>query len=150
MRAVIQRVSQASVSIDEKKVAAINDGLLVFLGIETQDTKEDSEWLANKISSLRIFSDKYGKMNRSVTEVNGEVIVVSQFTLHARTKKGNRPSYIKSSRPEHAIPLYEQFKKDFSEVIGKEVQSGEFAADMKVSLTNDGPVTIIIDTKNKE
>ena len=150
MRAVIQRVSQASVSIDEKKVAEIHDGLLVFLGIETQDTKEDSDWLANKISSLRIFSDKDGKMNRSVTEVNGEVIVVSQFTLHAKTKKGNRPSYIKASRPEHAIPLYEQFKKDFSDVTGKEVQSGEFAADMKVSLTNDGPVTIIIDTKNKE
>ena len=150
MRSVIQRVSQVSVSIDEKKVASINEGLLVFLGIETQDTKEDSEWLANKISSLRIFSDKDGKMNRSVTEVNGEVIVVSQFTLHAKTKKGNRPSYIKASRPEHAIPLYEQFKEDLSDVIGKEVQSGEFAADMKVSLTNDGPVTIIIDTKNKE
>ena len=150
MRAVIQRVSQASVSIDEKKVASINEGILVLLGIETQDTKEDSKWIANKISSLRIFSDKDGKMNRSVTEVNGEVIVVSQFTLHAKTKKGNRPSYIKSSRPEHAIPLYEQFKKDMSDVTGKEVQSGEFAADMKVSLTNDGPVTIIIDTKNKE
>ena len=150
MRAVIQRVSQASVSIDDKKVASINEGILVLLGIETQDTKEDSEWLANKISSLRIFSDKDGKMNKSVTEVNGEVIVVSQFTLHAKTKKGNRPSYIKSSRPEHAMPLYEQFKKDLSDVIGKEVQSGEFAADMKVSLTNDGPVTIIIDTKNKE
>ena len=150
MRVVVQRVSQASVSIDEKKVASINEGILVLLGIETQDTKEDSEWLANKISSLRIFSDKDGKMNRSVTEVNGEVIVVSQFTLHAKTKKGNRPSYIKSSRPEHAIPLYEQFKKDMSDVTGKEVQSGEFAADMKVSLTNDGPVTIIIDTKNKE
>ena len=150
MRAVIQRVGQASVNIDDKKVASINNGLLILLGIETQDTKEDSDWLANKISSLRIFSDKDGKMNRSVTEVNGEVIVVSQFTLHAKTKKGNRPSYIKASRPEHAIPLYEQFKKDFSDVIGKEVQSGEFAADMKVSLTNDGPVTIIIDTKNKE
>ncbi|MBT6815897.1 MAG: D-tyrosyl-tRNA(Tyr) deacylase [Flavobacteriales bacterium] len=150
MRAVIQRVSQASVSIDEKKVASINEGILVLLGIETQDTKEDSEWLSNKISSLRIFSDKDEKMNKSVTEVNGEVIVVSQFTLHAKTKKGNRPSYIKSSRPEHAMPLYEQFKKDLSDVIGKEVQSGEFAADMKVSLTNDGPVTIIIDTKNKE
>ena len=150
MRVVIQRVSQASVSIDEKKVASINEGLLVFLGIEIQDTKEDSEWLANKISQLRIFSDEEGKMNKSVTEVDGEVIVVSQFTLHAKTKKGNRPSYIKASRPEHAIPLYEQFKKDLSDVTGKEVQSGEFAADMKVSLTNDGPVTIIIDTKNKE
>jgi D-tyrosyl-tRNA(Tyr) deacylase len=150
MRVVIQRVSQASVSIDEKKVASINQGLLVFLGIEIQDTKEDSEWLANKISQLRIFSDEEGKMNKSVTEVDGEVIVVSQFTLHAKTKKGNRPSYIKASRPEHAIPLYKQFKQDMSAVTGKEVHSGEFAADMKVSLTNDGPVTIIIDTKNKE
>ena len=118
MRAVIQRVNQASVRINEKKVAAIHDGLLVFIGIETQDTKEDSEWLSNKISSLRIFSDIDGKMNKSVTEVDGEVIVVSQFTLHAKTKKGNRPSYIKASRPEHAIPLYEQFKKDLSDVIG--------------------------------
>ncbi|MGY8989636.1 MAG: D-aminoacyl-tRNA deacylase [Flavobacteriales bacterium] len=150
MRSVIQRVSQALVIIDEKKVALINEGLLVLLGIETQDTKEDAKWLANKISSLRIFSDEDGKMNKSVTEVNGEVIVVSQFTLHAKTKKGNRPSYIKASRPEHAIPLYEKFKKDMSAVTGKEVQSGEFAADMKISLTNDGPVTIIIDTKNKE
>ena len=150
MRVVIQRVSQASVSIDEKKVASINEGLLVLLGIETHDTKEDAKWITNKISQLRIFSDEDGKMNKSVTEVNGEVIVVSQFTLHSKTKKGNRPSYIKASRPEHAIPLYEQFKKDMSAVTGKEVQSGEFAADMKVSLTNDGPVTIIIDTRNKE
>ena len=150
MRVVIQRVSQASVIIDEKKVAAINDGLLVLLGVETQDTKEDAKWLANKISQLRIFSEEDGKMNKSVTEVNGEVIVVSQFTLHAKTKKGNRPSYIKAARPEKAIPLYKQFKKDMSDVIGKEVQSGEFAAYMNVTLTNDGPVTIIIDTKNKE
>jgi len=150
MRVVIQRVSQASVIIDEKKVASINEGLLVLLGIETQDTKEDAKWLANKISSLRIFSDEDGKMNKSVTEVDGEVIVVSQFTLHAKTKKGNRPSYIKAARPEQAIALYEQFKKDMSDVIGKEVQSGEFAAYMNVTLTNDGPVTIIIDTKNKE
>jgi len=150
MRGVIQRVSQASVLIDEKKVASINDGFLVLLGIETQDTKEDSEWLANKISQLRIFSDKDGKMNKSVTEIDGEVIVVSQFTLHAKTQKGNRPSYIKAARPEQAIPLYEQFKKDLSIAIVKEVQSGEFATHMKVTLTNDGPVTIIIDTKNKE
>ena len=150
MRVVIQRVSQASVIIDEKKVASINEGLLVLLGIETQDTKEDAKWLANKISSLRIFSDEDGKMNKSVTEVGGEVIVVSQFTLHAKTKKGNRPSYIKAARPAQAIPLYKQFKKNMSDVIRKEVQSGEFGAVMKVSLTNDGPVTIIIDTKNKE
>ena len=150
MRGVIQRVSQASVIIDEKKVAAINDGLLVLLGVETQDTKEDAKWLANKISKPRIFSDEDGKMNKSVTEVDGEVVVVSQFTLHAKTKKGTRPSYIKAARPEQAIPLYEQFKKDMSDVIGKEVQSGEFAAYMNVTLTNNGPVTIIIDTKNKE
>ena len=150
MRVVIQRVSQASVIIDEKKVASINEGLLVLLGIETQDTKEDAKWIVNKISQLRIFSDEDGKMNKSVTEVDGEVIVVSQFTLHSKTKKGNRPSYIKSARPEQAIPLYEQFKKDMSDVIGKKVQSGEFGAVMKVSLINDGPVTIIIDTKNKE
>ncbi len=150
MRAVIQRVSQASVIIDERKVASINHGLLVFLGIEIEDTNEDEKWLVNKISSLRILSDEQGKMNKSVTEVNGEAIVVSQFTLHAKTKKGNRPSYIKSAKPEQAIPLYEQFKKDLSEAIEKEVQSGEFGAAMKVSLTNDGPVTIIIDSKNKE
>ena len=150
MRAVIQRVSQASVIIDEKRVASINEGFLVLLGIETQDTKEDAKWLANKISQLRIFSDKDGKMNKSVTEVNGEVIVVSQFTLHAKTKKGNRPSYIKAARPEQSIPLYENFKEDLSISIGKQVQSGEFGAKMKVDLTNDGPVTIIIDTKNKE
>mgnify|MGYP000101276823 FL=1 len=150
MRGVIQRVGQASVNIDDKKVASINNGLLILLGIETQDTKEDADWLANKISTLRIFSDLEGKMNKSVTEVDGEVIVVSQFTLHAKTKKGNRPSYIKSARPEEAIPLYEQFKKDLSLSIGKQVQSGEFAAYMKVTLINDGPVTIIIDSKNKE
>ncbi|MBT6808282.1 MAG: D-tyrosyl-tRNA(Tyr) deacylase [Flavobacteriales bacterium] len=150
MRGVIQRVSQASVNIDEKKVASINEGLLILLGIETQDTKEDADWLANKISTLRIFSDSEGKMNKSVTEVDGEVIVVSQFTLHAKTKKGNRPSYIKAARPEQSIPLYEQFKKDLSEAIGNQVQSGEFGADMQVTLINDGPVTIIIDTRNKE
>ena len=150
MRAVIQRVSQASVIIDEREVASINHGLLIFLGIEIEDTNEDAKWLTNKISSLRIFSDEQGKMNKSVTEIDGEAIVVSQFTLHAKTKKGNRPSYIKSAKPEQAIPLYEQFKKDLSEAIEKEVQSGEFGAAMKVSLTNDGPVTIIIDSKNKE
>ena len=150
MRGVIQRVSQASVNIDEKKVASINEGLLILLGIETQDTKEDADWLANKISTLRIFSDSEGKMNKSVTEVDGEVIVVSQFTLHAKTKKGNRPSFIKAAKLEQAIPLYEQFKKDLSLAIGKQVQSGEFAAYMKVTLINDGPVTIIIDSKNKE
>ncbi len=150
MRAVIQRVSQASVIIDEKRVASINDGILVLLGIEIEDTKEDAKWLANKISALRIFSDNDGKMNKSILEINGEAIVVSQFTLHAKTKKGNRPSYIKAARPEQSIPLYENFKEDLSIAIGKQVQSGEFGAKMKVDLTNDGPVTIIIDTKNRE
>ena len=150
MRAVIQRVSEASVVVEDEKVANIQQGLLVLLGIEIEDTKEDADWLANKIAALRIFSDSEGKMNNSILDVDGDVIVVSQFTLHAKTKKGNRPSYIKSARPEQAIPLYDQFKKELSEVIGKQVQSGEFGADMKVSLVNDGPVTIIIDSKNKE
>jgi len=150
MRVVIQRVREVSVVIGEQKVADINQGLLIFLGVEIEDAKEDALWLANKIVRLRIFQDEKGVMNKSITDVNGEIIVVSQFTLHAKTKKGNRPSYIKAARPEQAIPLYEQFKKDLSEAIGNQVQSGEFGADMKVSLTNDGPVTIIIDTKNKE
>ena len=150
MRAVIQRVSEASVVVEDKKVANIQQGILVFLGIEIEDAKEDVLWLANKISALRIFSDSEGKMNNSILDVDGDVIVVSQFTLHAKTKKGNRPSYIKSARPEQAIPLYDQFKKELSIAIGKQLQSGEFGADMKVSLVNDGPVTIIIDSKNKE
>ena len=150
MRAIIQRVSESSVVIEKQKVADISAGLLILLGIEVEDTKEDSIWLAKKISQLRIFADKEGVMNKSIIESGGEVIVVSQFTLHAKTKKGNRPSYIKSARPEHAIPLYEQFKKDLSHSIGYEVQSGEFGADMQVILINDGPVTILIDTKNKE
>ena len=150
MRAVIQRVSEASVVVEDEKVANIQQGLLVLLGIEIEDTKEDADWLANKISALRILSDSEGKMNNSILDVDGDVIVVSQFTLHAKTKKGNRPSYIKSARPEQAIPLYDQFKKELSEVIGKQVQSGEFGADMKVSLVNDGPVTITVDSKNKE
>ena len=149
MRAVIQRVSEASVVIGEQKVADVNQGLLIFLGIEIEDTKEDALWLASKIAALRIFSDEKGVMNKSITESGGEVIVVSQFTLHAKTKKGNRPSYIKAARPEQAIPLYQQFKDDLSIAIGKQVQSGEFGAEMKVSLINDGPVTILIDTKNK-
>ena len=150
MRAVIQRVEKASVVILENEVAKIEQGLLVLLGIEIEDTKEDALWLAGKIASLRIFSDEKGVMNKSIVESVGEVIVVSQFTLHAKTKKGNRPSYIKAAKPEKSIPLYEQFKKDLSQAIGSQVLSGEFGADMKVSLINDGPVTIIIDTKNKE
>ena len=147
MRVVIQRVSSASVSIDKKIKAQITNGLLIFLGIEIEDTKEDSLWLANKVSQLRIFLDKDGVMNKSIAEIDGEIIVVSQFTLHAKTKKGNRPSYIKAAKPDQAIPLYEQFKRNLSSTISKEVQSGDFGANMKVSLTNEGPVTIIIDTK---
>ena len=150
MRVVIQRVSKAAVYIEDRTISEINTGLLIFLGIEIHDTKEDSLWLANKIVHLRIFSDKDGKMNNSILDIDGEIIVVSQFTLHARTKKGNRPSYINAARPDQAIPLYEQFKKDLFVLTCKEVLSGEFAGDMKVSLDNNGPVTIIIDTKNKE
>jgi D-tyrosyl-tRNA(Tyr) deacylase len=150
MRAVIQRVEKASVVVLDKEIAKIEQGLLVLLGIEIEDAKEDALWLVSKIAALRIFSDEKGVMNKSIIESGGEVIVVSQFTLHAKTKKGNRPSYIKAARPEQAIPLYEQFKEDLSLVIGRQVQSGEFGADMKVSLINDGPVTILIDSRNKE
>jgi D-tyrosyl-tRNA(Tyr) deacylase len=150
MRAVIQRVEKASVVILENEIAKIEQGLLVLLGIEIEDTKEDALWLASKIAALRIFSDEKGVMNKSITESAGEVIVVSQFTLHAKTKKGNRPSYIKAARPEQAIHLYQQFKEDLALAIGRQVQSGEFGAEMKVSLINDGPITILIDTKNKE
>ncbi|MFT4903437.1 MAG: D-tyrosyl-tRNA(Tyr) deacylase, partial [Thalassomonas sp.] len=133
MRAVIQRVVEASVIIKKQQVAAIQQGLLVLLGIEIEDTKEDALWLANKIAALRIFSDEEGVMNKSITEIGGEAIVVSQFTLHAKTKKGNRPSYIKASRPEQAIPLYGLFKEELSQLIGKKVQSGVFGANMQVS-----------------
>ena len=150
MRAVIQRVSEASVIIENEIISRIEIGLVILLGIEIDDNTEDVKWLANKTSQLRIFSDIEGKMNNSITDVNGAVIVVSQFTLHAKTKKGNRPSYVKASRPEQAIPLYELFKEELSQLIGKKVQSGVFGANMQVSLINDGPVTIIIDTKNKE
>ncbi|WP_417881557.1 D-aminoacyl-tRNA deacylase [Xanthomarina gelatinilytica] len=150
MKAVIQRVSKASVTINAKQVANINKGLLVLLGIIEDDTQEDISWLSNKIANLRIFNDKNGVMNQSLQEVDGEVIVVSQFTLHASTKKGNRPSYIKAAKPDTAIPIYENFVKQLESDLGKSVQTGEFGADMKVELLNDGPVTIIIDTKNKE
>lgn len=150
MRAVIQRVSEASVIIENEIISRIEIGLVILLGIEIDDNTEDVKWLANKTSQLRIFSDIEGKMNNSITDVNGAVIVLSQFTLHAKTKKGNRPSYIKAARPEQAIPLYELFKEELSQLIGKKVQSGVFGADMKVSLINDGPITIIIDTKNNE
>lgn len=150
MKVVIQRVSEASVTIDNEKVANIDTGLLILVGIEDADTFEDINWLTSKIAQLRIFNDENHVMNKSVKDVDGDVIVVSQFTLHASTKKGNRPSYIKASKPNIAIPLYEDFIGSMEKAIGKKVQTGEFGADMKVSLINDGPVTIIIDTKNKE
>nr|WP_293302842.1 D-aminoacyl-tRNA deacylase [Allomuricauda sp.] len=150
MRAVIQRVSSASVTVDGTKIANIGQGLLVLLGIEDADGKEDIEWLSKKMVNLRIFNDDDEVMNRSVLDIGGEVIVVSQFTLHALTKKGNRPSYIKASKPDVAIPIYEAFVKKLEQDLGKEVGTGVFGADMKVELLNDGPVTILIDTKNKE
>ena len=150
MRAVIQRVTKASVTIEGKIHSAINEGLLVLLGIEDADTGEDIEWLAGKIINLRIFNDENGIMNISVKDNGGDILVVSQFTLHASTKKGNRPSYIKASKPEFAIPMYEKFLWQLNNDLGKQVFSGVFAADMKVELCNDGPVTIVIDTKNKE
>jgi D-tyrosyl-tRNA(Tyr) deacylase len=150
MRAVIQRVSRASVTIDGITKSSIGKGLLILLGIEEADTIEDIGWLAGKITRLRIFDDKDGVMNLSVTEIEGECLVVSQFTLHASTKKGNRPSYIRAARPEIAIPLYEQFIGQLGHDIGKEVQTGEFGAMMEVELVNDGPVTIIIDSRAKE
>lgn len=150
MRAVIQRVSEASVTIVEVKVANISTGLVVLIGIEDADNHEDINWLTSKIANLRIFGDENEVMNLSVKDIDGEIIVVSQFTLHAQTKKGNRPSYIKASKPEMAIPLYEAFVNQMETELGKKVQTGQFGADMKVSLVNDGPVTIIIDSKNKE
>lgn len=150
MKAVIQRVTEASVTIDEKIVAEIGKGLLILIGIEDADTKEDIDWLTAKIANLRIFGDENDVMNLSVKDIAGDIIVVSQFTLHAQTKKGNRPSYIKASKPDVAIPLYEAFVKQMEKESGKPVQTGQFGADMKVRLLNDGPVTIIIDTKNKE
>ncbi len=150
MRVVVQRVSEASVTIENIKVASINKGLLVLVGIEDADSQEDIDWLVVKIAKLRIFGDENGVMNLSVQEIDGEIIVVSQFTLHAATKKGNRPSYIKASKPEIAIPLYESFVKKLAIEIGKKIQTGQFGADMKVGLINDGPVTIWIDSKNRE
>jgi len=149
MKAVIQRVSKASVIIDGVKVASINDGLLVLLGIINEDTHEDINWLSKKITNLRVFGDENNVMNKSVLDIEGDVIVVSQFTLHANTKKGNRPSYIKAAKPEVAIPLYESFVTQLESIISKKVQTGKFGADMKVQLINDGPVTIVIDTKNR-
>jgi len=150
MRTVVQRVSKASVTIDNKKVAEINKGLLIFLGITDEDTQEDIIWLSNKLVNLRIFADENGVMNKSLIETKGDAIVVSQFTLHANTKKGNRPSYIKASKPEIAIPIYEDFVQRLEFDLGKKVQTGKFGANMKIELINDGPVTIIIDTKYKK
>ena len=150
MKAVIQRVSHASVTIDGVIAASIQKGLLVLIGIEEADSQNDSDWLTSKIVNLRIFEDENGVMNNSIKAVEGDVIVVSQFTLHALTKKGNRPSYIKAAKPEIAIPLYEKFVVQMEFELGKKVQTGKFGADMKVLLLNDGPVTLIIDTKNKE
>jgi D-tyrosyl-tRNA(Tyr) deacylase len=150
MRAVIQRVSKASVTIEHKVKSTIEDGLLVLLGIEDADSTEDIEWLCGKITRLRIFDDENGVMNKSVVDVNGDVLVVSQFTLHASTKKGNRPSYIKAAGPETAIPLYEKFIDTLELQTGKKVATGEFGAMMDVLLVNNGPVTILIDTKNRE
>ncbi len=150
MRAVIQRVSEASVTIDSKVVSSIKDGLLILIGIEENDDQTDIEWLSRKIIHLRIFEDDNGVMNKSILDINGEAIIVSQFTLHASTKKGNRPSYLKAAKPDIAIPLYEGFVEQFKKDFGKEVGTGIFAADMKISLLNDGPVTIIVDTKSKE
>ena len=150
MRVVIQRVLEASVTVDNTVVGNIQTGLLVFVGIEDSDGAEDVVWLSNKIASLRIFNDENNVMNRSVKEVGSDVLLVSQFTLHASTKKGNRPSYIRASKREVAVPLYEKMIRQLEEETGKKIQTGIFGADMKVMLLNDGPVTIVIDTKNKE
>lgn len=150
MKAVVQRVSKASVTIEGERIANIKKGVLVLLGIEDADDKEDIEWLSRKISNLRIFNDENGVMNLSLLDVDGDAIVVSQFTLHASTKKGNRPSYLQASKPSVAIPLYQSFVSQFEEDIQRKVQTGKFGADMKVELLNDGPVTIIIDTKDKK
>jgi D-tyrosyl-tRNA(Tyr) deacylase len=150
MRAVIQRVSKASVKVYDNITGQIEKGLLVLLGIEDADTKEDIEWLSSKICNLRIFDDEQGVMNLSVKDVSGSILLVSQFTLHASTKKGNRPSYIRASKPEIAIPMYEQTLAQLEVDLGRKVEAGIFGADMKVELLNDGPVTIVIDTKNKE
>ena len=150
MRIVVQRVTDAKVTVAEEIKGSINNGLLLFVGIVEDDTDEDIEWICNKLSGLRIFSDESGKMNHSINDVNGSFLVISQFTLHAKTKKGNRPSFTRAAKPDIAVPMYEKFKKSLQAITGCNVESGTFGADMQVSLTNDGPVTIIIDTKNKE
>jgi D-tyrosyl-tRNA(Tyr) deacylase len=150
MRIVIQRVSEAAVSVDRQITGSIANGLLVFMGVEDADTTEDIEWLSNKIVNIRLFNDADGVMNLSVKDIGGNILLVSQFTLHASTKKGNRPSYIKASKAEFAIPMYEKMIRQLTVDLGKPIQTGVFGADMKISLLNDGPVTIVIDSKNKE
>ena len=150
MRVVVQRVERASVEIDNKLYSSIEKGLLVLLGIEDEDREKDIDYLCKKISKLRIFDDENGVMNLSVKDINGEILLVSQFTLHASTKKGNRPTYIRASKPDYAIPLYMKFISELEKETEREIKTGEFGADMKVELINDGPVTIIIDTKNPE
>lgn len=150
MRVVVQRVNEASVTINNEIVSKIEKGLLVLVGVEDEDTQEDINWLCQKITQLRIFDDENGVMNKSIKDINGDLIIVSQFTLHASTKKGNRPSYIKAAKPDIAIPLYESFVSTMEDNLGKSVGTGRFGADMKVQLINDGPVTIWIDSKNKE
>ncbi len=150
MRLLIQRVTEASVLVENNEIAAIKQGLLVLIGIENEDNSEDISWLVSKLSKLRIFDDENGVMNRSVTDVDGDVLLISQFTLHASTKKGNRPSYIKAAHPKKAIPLYEEFHKNLEKTLNKDVPTGKFGAEMQVRLINDGPVSIWIDSKNKE
>lgn len=150
MRTVIQRVSEASVTINGQLKSSIGAGFMILLGIETEDTQEDATWLAGKIAALRVFSDDAGLMNKDINGADGDILVVSQFTLHASYKKGNRPSFIKAARPEAAIPLYEYFIAQLETLTGKPISTGSFGADMKVALVNDGPVTIIMDSKNKE
>ena len=150
MRVVIQRVKEASVTIEGRIKSAITEGLLILVGVEDIDTEEDINWLAAKIANLRIFSDENGLMNRSVMDIQGETLVVSQFTLHASTKKGNRPSFLKAAKPDFAVPIYERFVEELKKISQLKVLTGEFGADMKVALLNDGPVTIVMDTKNKE
>ncbi|WP_421921073.1 D-aminoacyl-tRNA deacylase [Marinifilum sp.] len=150
MRVVIQRVSKASVTVENEIVGQINEGLMILVGIENEDNKEDADWLTKKICNLRIFDDENGVMNKSLLDVKGNILTVSQFTLHAKTKKGNRPSYIAAAKPDISVPIYEYFVKELERESGTNVQTGKFGAHMEVALVNDGPVTIIIDTKNKE
>ena len=150
MRVVIQRTGHASVTINGTCKSAIRKGFMILVGIEETDGKEDIDWLCKKIVNLRVFDDENGVMNKSILDIGGEILVISQFTLHASTRKGNRPSYIRAAKPEISVPLYEQFCKELSFALGKEIGTGEFGADMKVKLVNDGPVTICMDTKNKE